>query len=114
MYVPDVELHASTSLQEAADLIQRYSPDVRLLAGGTDILLDLKTGRSQASHLVSINRIKTLRGILPICASCKKIRNDDGYWQQIESYIRDHSDAEFSHGICKECAHKLYPELFES
>jgi len=56
--------------------------------------------------------IKTLHGILPICASCKKIRDDKGYWTQIESYIREHSTAEFSHGICPDCAKKLYPEFY--
>jgi DNA repair exonuclease SbcCD ATPase subunit len=56
-------------------------------------------------------QIKTLRGLLPICASCKKIRDDDGYWQQIEVYIRDHSEAEFSHALCPDCSQKLYPEI---
>lgn len=56
---------------------------------------------------------KTLRGFLPICSSCKKIRLDEGSWQQIESYIRAHSDAEFSHGICPECAKSLYPEHWD-
>jgi DNA-binding NtrC family response regulator len=60
----------------------------------------------------SLKEIKQLRGILPICASCKKIRDDKGYWTQVEVYISDHSDTEFSHGICPDCAHKLYPELF--
>ncbi len=55
--------------------------------------------------------IKTLKGFLPICASCKNIRNDQGYWQQIESYIKEHSDADFSHGLCPTCAKKLYPDL---
>jgi hypothetical protein len=55
--------------------------------------------------------IKRLNGLLPICASCKKIRDDKGYWNQIEAYIRDHSDAEFSHGICPDCAKKLYPDI---
>lgn len=55
--------------------------------------------------------IRLLRGILPICASCKKIRDDKGYWNQIESYIREHSEAEFSHSVCPECARKLYPTL---
>lgn len=55
--------------------------------------------------------IKTLRGILPICASCKKIRDDQGYWNQIEGYIRDRSEAEFSHGICPECANSLYSDF---
>jgi len=57
----------------------------------------------------AVNRIKTLRGLLPICASCKKIRDDKGYWTQIEAYVSEHSEAEFSHGICPECAKKLYP-----
>jgi hypothetical protein len=59
----------------------------------------------------AISEIKTLRGILPICSHCKKIRDDKGYWSQIEAYIQDHSDAEFSHGICKECAQKYYPDM---
>ena len=61
----------------------------------------------------AIAKIKTLRGLLPICSSCKKIRDDKGYWNQIESYIRDHSEAEFTHGICPKCAKKLYPELIK-
>jgi len=58
-------------------------------------------------------QVKTLRGLLPICANCKKIRDDRGYWNQIESYVREHSEAEFSHGICPECAAKLYPDFVE-
>ena len=57
----------------------------------------------------SLAKVKQLSGLLPICANCKKIRDDQGYWQQIEIYIRDHSEAEFSHGICPECMEKLYP-----
>jgi PAS domain S-box-containing protein len=53
--------------------------------------------------------VQTLSGLLPICASCKKIRDDTGYWQQLEAYITTHSEAQFSHGICPECARKLYP-----
>ena len=59
----------------------------------------------------ALSEIKTLRGILPICANCKNIRDDKGYWNQIESYIQKHSEADFSHGICPECAKKLYPDL---
>jgi hypothetical protein len=54
--------------------------------------------------------IKTLRGIIPICTSCKKIRDDEGYWQQVETYIGDHSEALFSHGVCPDCMEELYPE----
>jgi hypothetical protein len=60
----------------------------------------------------ALAEVKTLSGMLPICASCKKVRDDKGYWNQIESYLLDHSEAKFSHGICPECAKKLYPELF--
>ena len=56
--------------------------------------------------------VKTLSGLIPICANCKKIRQDSGYWQQIEAYIGDHSNARFSHGICPDCAQSLYPDLF--
>jgi len=59
----------------------------------------------------SLEKVKVLSGFLPMCASCKKIRDDKGYWSQIESYIREHSEAEFSHGICPECAKKIYPEI---
>ena len=60
---------------------------------------------------LAFHQIKTLSGILPICANCKKIRDDQGYWNQVEVYVRDHSLAEFSHGICPECMQKLYPEF---
>lgn len=60
----------------------------------------------------ALSRVKLLSGLIPICACCKKIRDDKGYWNQIESYIRDHSEADFSHGICPDCARKEYPELF--
>ena len=60
----------------------------------------------------ALAEIKTLRGILPICSSCKKIRDDEGYWNQLEVYIQEHSNALFSHSFCPECAKKLYPEIF--
>lgn len=61
----------------------------------------------------ALAKVKLLSGFLPICSSCKKIRDDKGYWNQIESYIRDHSEADFSHSICPECARKLYPDLVD-
>ena len=60
----------------------------------------------------ALAEIKRLHGILPICANCKKIRDDKGYWQQVEAYISDHSEAEFSHGICPDCAKQLYPDFY--
>lgn len=59
----------------------------------------------------ALDQIKTLRGIVPICASCKKIRDDRGYWNQVEVYIRAHTEATFSHGLCPECAKKLYADF---
>jgi hypothetical protein len=60
----------------------------------------------------ALAEVKTLSGLLPICSSCKKIRDDEGYWQQIEEYIRDHSDVDFTHGIFNECVKELYPEFY--
>ena len=57
----------------------------------------------------ALEDLRILRGLLPICASSKKIRNEQSDWIQMEVYIRDHSEAEFSHGICPECVQKLYP-----
>lgn len=73
---------------------------------------ELENQRLLAELREALDNVKVLRGFLPICASCKKIRDDKGYWNQIESYIRDHSDAEFSHGICPDCEAELYPDYF--
>lgn len=59
---------------------------------------------------IALSQIKTLHGIIPICAHCKSIRDDDGYWEQVEVYVSQHSDASFSHGICPACMEKYFPE----
>ncbi|MDA8402825.1 MAG: hypothetical protein M0Z56_01305 [Desulfobacteraceae bacterium] len=59
----------------------------------------------------ALNEVKTLSGLIPICANCKKVRDDQGYWNQIETYIHERSDADFSHSICPECAKILYPDI---
>jgi PAS domain S-box-containing protein len=59
----------------------------------------------------ALAKVKTLRGLVPICASCKNMRDDKGFWHQVEAYIHDHSEAVFSHSICPDCALKLYPDL---
>lgn len=79
-------------------------------------ITERKKAEEEREKLISelqqaLAQIRTLSGLLPICAHCKKIRNDKGYWTQIELYIREHSDAEFSHGICPDCARKLYPNV---
>ncbi len=76
--------------------------------------------RAEKEHVQLIKKlqdalaeIKTLRGILPICSYCNRIRNEQGEWEKIEMYVRDHTDAEFSHGLCPECARKRYPKYFD-
>ena len=70
--------------------------------------------RLQARIRDAVARIKVLSGLLPICAACKKIRDDQGYWEQIEVYIRDHSEAQFSHGLCPVCIRQMYPEYADA
>jgi hypothetical protein len=61
----------------------------------------------------ALHEVTTLQGILPICSSCKRIRDDKGFWQKVESYIQNHSNVEFSHGLCNECIRKHYPDNAE-
>ncbi len=82
------------------------------------LFMTIKEAEEKQRNLVvslqdALAKIKTLSGILPICASCKKIRDDRGYWNQVEAYVRDHSEAEFSHSICPDCAKKLYPDYLK-
>jgi AmiR/NasT family two-component response regulator len=76
-----------------------------------DDIVELR--RLNAELQEALTKVKTLSGLLPICASCKKIRDDQGYWHEVETYVRDHSEAEFSHGLCPDCIKKLYPELYK-
>ena len=69
--------------------------------------------RSNEELQRALREVKVLRGLIPICASCKKIRNDGGFWQQFEEYIGEHSEAEFSHGLCQPCLKKLYPGVYQ-
>ena len=73
--------------------------------------LDLR--RSNEELQQALREVKVLRGLIPICASCKKIRNDGGFWQQLEEYLGEHSEAEFSHGLCQPCIKKLYPGVYQ-
>jgi PAS domain-containing protein len=77
---------------------------MQLLAEKTRLISELQAALSE---------IKALRGIIPICSSCKKIRDDEGYWHQVESYLADHSEVQFSHGLCNECAQRLYAEYLD-
>jgi hypothetical protein len=73
-------------------------------------LLDMEKELSKNLQ-TTLDEVKLLKGFLPICASCKNIRNDRGYWEKIELYIEDHSDAEFTHTLCPDCIKKLYPDI---
>jgi hypothetical protein len=86
-----------------------------LIGVGLD-MSDRVKAEEEKSYLIgklqeAMSEVKQLSGLLPICASCKKIRDDKGYWNQIEAYIQKHSEAEFSHSTCNECVEKLYPDL---
>ncbi|MBD3274215.1 MAG: hypothetical protein GF372_02835 [Candidatus Marinimicrobia bacterium] len=76
-----------------------------------DTILKIESENNQLINELkyALENVKELKGLIPICASCKKIRDDGGYWHQVEEYIREHSDAEFSHGLCQECMSELYP-----
>jgi transcriptional regulator with GAF, ATPase, and Fis domain len=80
-------------------------------------IAERKRAEEQREKLIAelreaLARVKTLSGLLPICAACKKIRDDQGYWHQVEVYVRDHSEADFTHGICPDCRQRLYPGLY--
>lgn len=80
-----------------------------------DLLATQSTLRSNVQELEkTLAEVKTLKGLLPICSSCKKIRDDDDNWVQMEVYVRDRTNADFSHGICPDCIRKLYPEFADS
>lgn len=96
----------------------RRSPDGRAIGyhGSINDITDHKLRQIEREALIrelrdALAKVKTLSGFLPICSHCKKIRDDKGYWTQLENYIRDHSDAEFSHSVCQECAEKYYPDI---
>ncbi len=101
----------------AQDFLIKGQADDRLVARAVRYAIERREILQERDRLISelqaaLEQVKRLSGLLPICAHCKRIRDDRGYWSQIEAYIRDHSEAEFSHSLCPECAAKLYPEIF--
>ena len=124
----DIPVIFMTSLSEVSDKIKGFG------AGAVDyitkpfkqeeVLLRLNTHLTIRRQKIEILRqkkelekalaeIKVLKGLLPICSNCKKIRDDQGHWEPIEVYIRNHSEAKFSHGICPICAKELYPDFYK-
>jgi CheY-like chemotaxis protein len=125
----DVPIIFLSAAGEAEDIVEGFE------AGGADYVtkpfrgaellarvrahLELKQAREAQSRLIAelqeaLESVKLLSGLVPICGNCKKIRNDSGFWQQMEGYIESRSRAKFSHGICPECIEVLYPELAEA
>ena len=109
---PQMGSHGRYLSSTAARLFDAQGNVVGAIQSVRDIT-DAKQAERERERLIAelqeaLERVRTLSGMLPICANCKKIRDDKGYWNQIESYIRDHTHAEFSHSICPDCARKLY------
>ncbi len=101
----------------AAPLLDYNNQITAIITAITDIT-KLKQAERERERLISelqaaLNKVETLSGLLPICAFCKDIRDDSGYWHQVEAYIKEHSKANFSHGVCPDCAKKHYPEYFK-
>ena len=80
-------------------------------AGSCSSTLQERLAHRVAELQDALTRVKRLQGLLPICSCCKRIRGDDQYWQQVDSYIVEHSDAQFTHGICPPCSQKLLAEI---
>ena len=120
----DVEFHVRNArIPAGADVSATGRPmmdeDGELL-GGVIVFRDVTQKKKMAAEredllqkmMEALSQVKTLSGLLPICAGCKSIRDDKGYWRRLEAYISEHSQAEFSHGLCPKCASELYPEAF--
>jgi FixJ family two-component response regulator len=103
--------HLEELVQERTTRLEQVNRSLQLE------MVERKLAETELERLIvelqeALAKVKVLSGFLPICSSCKKIRDDSGYWRQIEAYIRDHSEADFTHGICPECAQKLYPQFY--
>jgi len=94
----------AAAIDKCAEIIEYRRAHKQFLSEREKLITDLQT---------ALAKVKQLSGFLPICASCKKIRDDKGYWSQVEEYIRDHSEVEFSHGICPDCAVKIYGKYYK-
>lgn len=102
----------------ASDYLVKTEITPQLLERSIRYSISQKNSEIEKDRLIeelkrAAEEIKTLSGLIPICVSCKRVRDDTGYWQQVEAYIAKHSNAEFSHGICPECTKKLYPEFYK-
>ncbi|MFH1214366.1 MAG: hypothetical protein V1681_09765 [Candidatus Neomarinimicrobiota bacterium] len=120
----EIELRKQTELELTAyrahleDMVRERTDQLLKLNTQLQIeILEHERTEQEKEKLINdlteaIANIKQLKGLIPICASCKKIRDDQGYWNEVEAYIGLHSTAEFSHGICPECTKNLYPDIY--
>ncbi|MBI3986050.1 MAG: response regulator [Lentisphaerae bacterium] len=112
----DDETLAVNIVQEGAqDYLVKGQWSRRELARSLHYAVERQKSAMEKDRLIAhlkeaLVQIRMLRGLLPICASCKKVRDDRGYWQQVEAYIQNHSEMKFTHSICPDCIRKLYPE----
>ncbi len=102
----------------SARVVRDKNGDTLYYEGKVEDITIRKRAEEERERLVlelkeALSRVKVLSGMLPICSSCKRIENEKGQWEQMEVYIRDRSEADFSHGVCPECAEKLYPEFYK-
>ncbi len=112
----DIALGVEAVKQGAQDYLVKGQAAGPLIFRVIRYSLERKRLENELQRLVrelkeALSKVKLLSGLIPICANCKKIRDDEGFWNQIEVYIQSHSEAEFTHGICPACVEKLYPEL---
>ncbi len=104
---------------DRGSIITRSAEGVPLKMFGTHTdITDRKKIETERERLIkklqsALAEVKTLKGIVPICSGCKKIRDDEGFWQQVETYVQKHTDAKFSHGFCPDCVEKYYPSHAE-
>lgn len=116
--VADRDVAIAAVRQGAQDYLIKGTTDAASVVRAMYYALERKSALVERERLIAELRdalaaLKKLSGLLPICASCKRIRDNAGAWNQLEEYIHQHSEAEFSHGICPECARKLFPEVFD-
>ena len=98
--------------REPRDLAEDQKEALTIL--GRCVVSQLEQRRISFSLANALENIQIMKGMLPICSHCRKVRDDHGYWSRVEEYVRSHSDAEFSHGICPDCLRKEFPEVADS
>ena len=112
----DRELDLAAMKAGAADYLNKKNLSSELIERSIRYSIERKQAEMEREKLIAelkkaLDQVKTLSGMIPICASCKKVRNDGGYWQQVEDYLSKHSNVDFTHSLCPDCVKKLYPNL---